>query len=75
MMMGIANYGLMIGLPSWQGWSKRKYYDRPWEITADVFGGVERRTHSQSDINRGDWYLGVSALFGPCGYFFLLGEY
>ncbi len=75
MMMGIANYGLMIGLPSWQGWSKRKYYDRPWEITADVFGAFERRTHSQSDINRGYWYLGVSSLFGPFGYFFLLGEY
>ncbi len=38
MMMGIANYGLMIGLPLWQKWSKRKHYDRPWEITADVLG-------------------------------------
>ena len=75
MMMGIANYGLMIGLPSWQGWSKRKYYDRPWEITADILGGVEGRPHLQSDINRGYWYLAVSSLFGPFGYFFLLGEY
>ena len=75
MMMGAANYGLMIGLPSWLEWSNRPYYDRPWEITADVFGGVTGRTHSQTDINRGYWYLGISSLFGPLGYFFLLGEY
>ncbi len=75
MMMGVANYGLMIGLPSWQKWSNRPYYDRPWEIIADVFGGVTGRTHSQADINRGYWYLGVSSLFGPLGYLFLFGEY
>ena len=75
MMMGIANYGLMIGLPSWQQWSTRLYYERPWEITADVFGGVTGRTHSQADINRGYWYVGVSSLFAPLGYFFLIGEY
>jgi hypothetical protein len=75
MMMGVANYGLMIGLPSWREWSNRPNYDRPWEITADVFGGVTGRTHSQADINRGYWYLGVSSLLGPLGYFFLFGEY
>jgi len=75
MTMGIANYGLMIGLPSWLEWSNRSYYDRPWEITADVFGGVTGRTHTQADINRGYWYLGVSSLFGPLGYLFLFGEY
>ena len=75
MMMGIANYGLMIGLPSWLEWSNRPYYERPWEITADVFGGVTGRTHSQADIDRGYWYLGVSSLLGPLGYFFLFGEY
>ena len=74
-MMGIANYGLMIGLPSWQESSNRSYDERPWEITADVFGGVAGRTHSQADINRGYRYLGVSSLFGPFGYFFLFGEY
>lgn len=75
MMMGIANYGLMIVLPSWLEWSNRPYYERPWEITADVFGGVTGRTHIQADINWGYWYLGVSLLFGPLGYFFLFGEY
>ena len=75
MMMGVINYGLMIGLPSWLEWSKRSYYERPWEITADVFGGVAERTHSQADINIGYWYLVVSSLLGPFGYFFLFGEY
>ena len=45
--MGITNYGFMIGLPSWREWSTRQYYDRPWDITADVFGGVTGRTHRQ----------------------------
>ena len=75
MSMGILNYAIMIGLPSWQEWSDRSYYERPWEITADVFGGVTGRTHSQVDINRGYWYLAVSSLFGPLGYLFLFGEY
>ena len=75
MIMGPITYGLMIGLPSWREWSNRSYYDRPWEITADIFGGVTTRPHSQKDINRGKWYLAISNLFGPFGYFFLLGEY
>ena len=74
-MMGITNYGFMIGLPSWREWSTRQYYDRPWDITADVFGGVTGRTHSQADINRGYWFLAVSSLFGPLGYLCIIGEY
>ena len=75
MIMGPVKFGLMIGLPSWQNWSKRSYYNRPWEVTADIFGGVTDRTHTQQDINRGYWYLAVSSLFGLVGYFFLIGEY
>ena len=75
MMMGVANFGLMVGLPSALEWSSHSYYDRPWEITADVFGGVEGRSHTQQDINKGYWYLGVSSLLGPVGYIFLFGEY
>ena len=75
MMMGIVNSAAMILLPSWQEWSERQYYERPWEVTADVFGGVTERPHSQEDINRGYWYLGVSSLLGLWGYLFLFGEY
>ncbi len=72
------NYLLMIALPSWKELSNRPYYQRPWEATADAFGGVSGRTKNpptQADIDRGYWYLAVSALFGPFGLFFLLGEY
>lgn len=75
MMMGLANFGLMIGLPSFREWSNRNYYERPWEITADILGGVKGRTHSSADITRGFLYLAASSLFGPLGYFFLIGEY
>ncbi len=75
MIMGPVKFGAMIGLPSWQQWSSRDYYDRPWEVTADVFGGVTNRTHSTQDIIRGYFYLATSTFFGPFGYFFLFGEY
>lgn len=75
MLMGPVKFGLMIGLPSWLQWSNRPYYERPWEVTADVFGGVTTRQHNQKDIRRGYWYLAISGLFGPLGYLFLFGEY
>ena len=45
------------------------------KVTADEFGGVSGRTHSQENINIGYAYLGVSSLFGPLSYIFLFGEY
>ena len=73
--MDAVSYALMIGLPSWQEWSKKDYYVRPWEITADVLGGVTRDEHTQEAVKRGFWYLFVSSLLGPLGYLFLIGEY
>jgi RHS repeat-associated protein len=74
--MGPARFALMIGLPSWQEWSNRSYYTRPWEIMADIFGNVhETRNHNKSDVSRGIWYTIISTMFGPFGYFFLIGEY
>ena len=76
--LGPIKYGVMIGLPSAFEWSNRSYYSRPWEITADIFGGVSERLDSnyynQNDIIRGFAYLGVSAYFGIVSYFFLIGE-
>ncbi len=73
--LGPLPYGLFIGLPSWLQWSNRDYYERPWEVTADLFGGVEGRRHTTSDSFRGLSYLMIAALFGPFAYLFLLGEY
>lgn len=77
LLLGTINYGLMIGLPSALEWSERSYYNRPWEVTADVFGGASggKHDHIQEDINRGYWYLAVCAFGGAVGYGFLIGEY
>ena len=57
--LGIVNYALFIGLPSWQEWSSDSYYDRPWEVTADTYGGVQSRTPSQAKIDAGEDYLDI----------------
>lgn len=75
LLLGPIKYGLCIGLPSALEWSNRSYYDRPWEITADIFGGVTSRKHSNSDISRGYSYLDLSALFSTLVYGFLPSEY
>ena len=44
--LGIFKYALCIGIPSLFEWgSDSEYYRRPWEITADVFGGVQSRSY------------------------------
>lgn len=75
LLLGPIKYGLCIGLPSALQWSNRSYYDRPWEITADIFGGVTSRKHSNLDISRGYSYLDLSAVFSTLVYAFLPGEY
>jgi hypothetical protein len=72
--MGALRYGLMIGLPSYLEWGPWSYYNKPWEITADMFGGVSRSTHTQDDISRGWRYLAIATLLGPLAYLFLLDK-
>ena len=75
MLMDPITYGLMIFIPSAAELGNRLYYEKPWEISAEMFGGVKARSHSEQDIKRGYWYFGISAFLGPLGYLFLLGEY
>ena len=63
LLVGPINYLLYIGLPSWRQWSERTYYDRPWEITAESFGGVRIRKHAPDALKRGNNYL-LTTLFG-----------
>lgn len=63
LLLGPINYLLCIGLPSWREWSKRSYYDRPWEVTAEIFGNVETRSHTYENVIRGYKYM-ITALFG-----------
>lgn len=60
--LGIVNYALCIGLPSWQQWGSDDYYNKPWEITADIYGGVQSREHTQDMIEAGFVYLEVSRM-------------
>ena len=57
--LGILKYALNIGLPSWQNWGTGDYYDKPWEITADIYGGVQSRIHEQMYIEKGLEYLEI----------------
>jgi len=63
--LGIINYALCISIPSWLEFGTGEYYSKPWEITADIYGGVQSRTHSQGNIASGYQYLAASALIGP----------
>ncbi len=82
--MGWAKYLTMVGLPSWKHWGQNKwhinkdYYVNPWDGGADYFGGVAPRNdgyhtmRTRADEVRAIWYLVVSTLFWPAGYFFLI---
>lgn len=69
--LGILNYAFCIGLPSWRQWGTGEYYSKPWEITADIYGGVQSRDHSQSNIDRGFAYLEGSKIMGPLIWIFI----
>jgi len=64
--LGPIKYGLTIGIPSWQmigPWAEdNRYYDAPWEITADMFGGVASRNHSFEDKAIGVIYFVIDFL-------------
>jgi hypothetical protein len=46
--MGIFNYCIYIGIPSYVGYKNNvsRYYAQPWEHSADVLGGVHRSSSS-----------------------------
>ncbi len=59
--LGFLRYLLFIGIPSWKQWKKEiPYYERPWEITADLFGGVTSRKHTEEKLATGIDYLATS---------------
>ena len=48
--LGSSGYLLFIGIPSILGGDNPDYYKQPWEVTADLFGGVDRMgQHNYSD--------------------------
>lgn len=73
--LGVIKYALCIGLPSWQKWGSDEYYDKPWEITADIYGEVESRPDPRPDveskIDAGYRYLELSKHIGPLVWLFI----
>ena len=75
MIMGPGNYGLTVGVMSplsmraskWGG-----YYNSPWETGADMFGGVQGRTHTSAEISRAKWFVAAGTIFFPAAYLFLI---
>lgn len=55
--IGIIKYTLFIGIPSLLNLGKGNYYEKPWEITADIMGGVSSRKHIDCNIVKGNEYL------------------
>ena len=56
--VGLFNYLLGIGLPSWRKWeSVDDYYSARYEITADILGGVESRIYTTAEYYTAFSYL------------------
>ncbi len=47
--MGIINYLIFIGIPSVFEFGDESYYRKPWEITADIYGGVDLNSRTEDD--------------------------
>lgn len=64
-LLDIMKYAIDIGIPSALDLGDGDYYNKPWEITADIYGGVQSRYHTEEDIKAGFSYLGLSKRCGP----------
>ena len=63
--LGLAKYTMCIGVPSMFEWgSDSVYYRRPWEITAEIYGGVQSRSYPGYEA-AGFEYLENSKRWGP----------
>lgn len=67
----MVKYAIDIGIPSALEIGGGDYYSRPWEITADVYGGVQSRNHAKKDIKRGFSYMKHSKKYGPFVWMFI----
>ena len=55
--LGGMTYLLGIGIPSFLNLGTGDYYNKPWEVTADIYGGVSRAEHTEEGIDAGWTYL------------------
>jgi hypothetical protein len=62
--IGLIPYLFGIAYPSMTNDPATGYYDQPWEVTADMFGGVNR-THAAGAEEAGEAYLAELENFFP----------
>lgn len=55
--LGFFRFGLCIGIPSRFMLGTKSYYDKPWEVMADIYGGVQSRQHDEKTVAEGLEYL------------------
>ncbi len=67
--LGVWKYFWCIGIPSFFNWGSGEYYDKPWEVTADVYGGVESRIPDEDTVAAGFDYLERSERYGMFVWF------
>lgn len=72
LILGQANYLITVGIPSWKKWGSGDYYDKPWEIMAEMTGGVNNSSDERTleEMYRGENYLKAASLFGVFGLLF-----
>ena len=63
--LGVLKYITDIAIPSIIDYGSGQYYDKPWEVTADVLGGVKSRHAPKERVAAGFSYLERRRLKGP----------
>ena len=57
-----------VAVPSLQGYSKgltlEEYYKQPWELYANLFGGIEEDYITEDDMRSAEYYFRGSAFAG-----------
>jgi hypothetical protein len=62
--MGAIPYFLFFGIPSMINGGHPDYYNQLWEVTADMYGGVNTtRTPNSDALLRGKAYLAILSFF------------
>ena len=62
--LGEVKYFFCIGIPSYFEWGNASYYDRPQEITANIFGNASLGDPTDTQIMDGYKYLRDSYYYG-----------
>ena len=73
--LGIAHYFVEIFIPSAGMWGNGDYYDKAFETSADIYGGVQSRTYTDAEIMYSMAYLEVCDYYGPFAWILIgLGD-